>query len=104
MEADFDKLWQARGEHVVDRDGRHVGKVADIAFEPNTDKPDWLVVKPSMLRRPRLVPLAVAVEDGHEIRVPFSKETVLNAPVPTIPITPGTSECAALLEHYRRAA
>jgi sporulation protein YlmC with PRC-barrel domain len=104
MEADFVKLTHARGEHVVDLDGRRIGKVTNIAFEPKTFRPDWLVVKTSMLGRPRLVPVAAAVEEGNEIRVPFLKETVLNAPVPTIPLTPATSECTALEEHYRRAA
>src|SRR5579864_9485557 len=103
MQADFVKLTHAKGEHVVDLDGRRIGKVTNIAFEPKTSRPDWLVVKTSMFGRPRLVPVAAAVEEGHEIRVPFLKETVLRAPVPTIPLTPGTSECAALEEHYRRA-
>jgi sporulation protein YlmC with PRC-barrel domain len=104
MEADFAKLTQAKGDHVVDLDGRGIGRVTDIAFEPNTYAADWLVVKTSMLGRPRLVPVTEAVEQGHEIRVPFSKETVLSAPVPAIPLTPASSECAALEEHYRRAA
>jgi sporulation protein YlmC with PRC-barrel domain len=104
MEADFIKLTHARGERVVDLDGRRIGKVTNIAFEPNTYRADWLVVKTSMFGRPRLVPVATAVEEGHEIRVPFLKATVLNAPVPTIPLTPAMSECTALEEHYRRAA
>src|SRR5579864_3637477 len=104
MEADLDRLARARRERVVDLQGRRIGRVTDIAFEPNTFKPDWLVVKTSMLGRARLVPVAEAVEQGDTIRVPFLRETVLDAPVPTIPTTPAMTECAALDQHYRRAA
>ena len=61
-------------------------------------------MKTSMSGRPRLVPVAMAVEEGREIRVPFSWNTVLDARQPTIPPTPGTSECTALEEHNHRAA
>jgi hypothetical protein len=36
--------------------------------------------------------------------VPFSKETVLTAPVPEVAIAPAMSECTALEEHYHQAA
>jgi sporulation protein YlmC with PRC-barrel domain len=38
MEADFAKLTKAKGDHVVDLDGRRIGKVTDIAFAPSTDR------------------------------------------------------------------
>ena len=104
MEADFVKLEWTKGERVLDWDGIPVGKVAQIASEPHLFTPQWLVVKTSAFGRLRLVPVDSAVDDGHVVRVPFTKETVLAAPVPAVPTAPAATECAALEEHYYRAA
>jgi hypothetical protein len=104
MEADFIKLMQAKGERVVDRDGNHIGKVAQVASEPQTLAPRWLVVRTSAFGRSRLVPIDGAVDDGVLVSVPFSKETVMASPVPAVAIAPAITECAALDEHYLRAA
>jgi sporulation protein YlmC with PRC-barrel domain len=95
---------QAMGDPVVDREGRRIGKLMQIALEPNTYRAQWLVVKTSLFGRQRLVPVDTAIEDGNTIRVPFSKDTVLNAPVPAVPLTPAPTECSALEEYYRHAA
>jgi sporulation protein YlmC with PRC-barrel domain len=92
------------GESVVDPAGHRVGTVAEVAFEPNTLAPEWLVVKTSIFGRRRLVPLDTAHDQGDSIRVPYSKETVLDAPVPEIPGSLATSERAALFAYYAHAA
>ncbi len=104
MKADFNQLMQAMGDQVLDREGRRIGKLSQIALEPNTYRAEWLVVKTSLFGRPRLVPVDSAVEQGDTIRVPFSKDAVLNAPVPQVPLTPAPTECTALEEYYRHAA
>src|SRR5579863_3351632 len=63
-EADFVKLMHAKGERVVDRHGEVIGKVSQIACDPNTYNADWLVVKTSTLGRPRLVPVQGAIDLG----------------------------------------
>jgi len=101
----FGKLARARGERLVDLQGRRIGKVTDNAFEANTFRPDWLVVKTRYSGgHGSCRSVGEAVEQSETIRVPFSKETVLDAPVPTIPTTPGVTEFAALELHYYRAA
>jgi sporulation protein YlmC with PRC-barrel domain len=104
VDADFAKLNNIMGEPVIDREGTVIGKVAQVAYEPNTLRPEWLVLKTSRFgRQQRLVPLGPAVDDGGTVRVPFSKDTVLSAPVPAIPTTPALTEATALQEHYRAA-
>ena len=105
MDADFTKLQETKGERVVDCDGNLVGKVAQIAFEPPQvlNPKWWLVVKTSLFGRRRLVPVESAIDDGGVVRVPYSKETVLAAPVPLVPTAPALSECTALEVHFRRA-
>jgi sporulation protein YlmC with PRC-barrel domain len=92
------------GETVLDIDGDKVGKVTEIAFRPDTEVPEWLVVKTSLFGRWRLVPLGAAEELGDTLRVPYGRDTVLQAPVPEIPVTLAPSERDALLEHYAHAA
>ena len=105
MDADFDKLEHIMGERVVDWEGHRIGTVTQVALEPNTFKAEWLVLKTSRFgRRPRLVPIKGAVDQGDTILVPFSKEMVLGAPVPAVPTSPGGSEIAALHQHYGVAA
>jgi hypothetical protein len=104
MEADFIKLVRAKGERVLDRDGNQIGQVSQVATEPETLSPRWLVVRTSAVGRSRLVPIDGAVDDGEVVRVPFLKETVLASPVPAVAIAPAITDCTALDEHYHRAA
>jgi len=105
MDADFDKLRHLIGERVVDPEGNVIGTVTQLANEPNTLEPEWLVLKTSRFgRHQRLVPLKDAVDEGGTVRVPFPKDVVMGAPVPEIPMTPAIAENAALQEHYRNAA
>jgi hypothetical protein len=104
MEADFIKLIRAKGERVVDRDGKQIGQVSQVASEPKTLAPRWLVVRTSVVGRSRLVPIDGAVDDGEVVRVPFSKATVMASPVPAVAIAPAITDCTALDEHYYRAA
>ncbi len=99
-----DKIMSTMGEEVVDYVGRRIGKVTGFALETSIYTPEWLVVKPPLFRRQRLVPLDGAVQQGDTIRVLFSKERFLSAPVPTIIAALSEGECAALTEHYHRAA
>ena len=104
MDADFKKLMEVMGDEVVDCEGRRIGKLAQIALEPNTYRAEWLVVKTSLFGRQRLVPLVSAVEHGDTIRVPFTRETVMRAPVPQVPLTPAPTECTALEDYYQQQA
>ena len=105
MDADFVKLEHIMGERVVDPTGHRIGRVTQVALEPQTFRAMWLVLKTSRFgRRPRLVPIESAVDEGGAISVPFSKEMVLEAPVPAVPTSPAGSEITALEAHYGVAA
>jgi hypothetical protein len=104
MEADFVKIMRAKGERVIDPDGHNIGKLVQVASEPKTLTPGWLVVKTSAFGGSRLVPIEGAVDDGGVVRVPFPKETVMDSPVPAVAIAPAITESSALDEHYHRSA
>jgi sporulation protein YlmC with PRC-barrel domain len=92
------------GDMVVDEGGQKIGKVTDVVSRPDTLEAEWLVVKTSLFGRPRLVPLAAAVEEGHTAHIAFSKDEVMSAPVPEVPTSLAVFERQALLEHYHLAA
>jgi hypothetical protein len=104
MDASYAELMHVIGESVNDAGGHRIGRVTQVACEPNTLRPEWLVVKTSVFGRQRLVPLDAAEESDGVIRLPFDKDTVLDAPVPEIAETPAASERTALIRHYRQVA
>jgi sporulation protein YlmC with PRC-barrel domain len=72
MDADFVKLEHIMGERVVDPHGHRIGRVTQVALEPQTFRAMWLVLKTSRFgRRPRLVPIESAVDEGGAISVPL---------------------------------
>jgi sporulation protein YlmC with PRC-barrel domain len=91
------------GDTMVDDEGHRVGKVTDVVSRPDTLEAEWLVVKTSMFGRPRLVPLASAVEDGQIAHITYSKDDVLSAPVPEVPTSLAAHERQVLLAHYHLA-
>ena len=100
----WERATRMLGDFVIDNTGRKIGRVRDIAEVGTEMKPEWLVVKTSLFGRRRLIPMAAVHEEGKVIRVPFSNDLVLSAPVPAIPVTLSDSEREALAEHYARAA
>jgi sporulation protein YlmC with PRC-barrel domain len=101
----WDRASHLVGESVVDMHNQKIGKVEDLAQAWDRNTPEWLVVRTSFLgRRLRLVPIDGVEEQGETVHVPFSKESVLSAPVPEIPAVVFRSEREALARHYSRAA
>jgi ribosomal 30S subunit maturation factor RimM len=92
------------GESVVDKDNRKIGRVDAIAEAMDGMEPEWLVVRTSLFGRPRLIPIDIVRELDDEIHIPFSKRTVLLAPVPEILTNVDRAERQALDFHYKRAA
>jgi len=100
----WDEVFKMIGDTVVDRAQHRVGKVRDVAQIADTMEPGWLIVKTSRFGRERLIPIASVVVHGDVVEVPFSKEAVLEAPVPVVPATVAASECAELTRYYASAA
>jgi ribosomal 30S subunit maturation factor RimM len=92
------------GEPVFDREDRRIGKVEDFAEAWNKEVPEWLVVRTSLFGRQRLIPIDRMEEKDKKIHIPYSKKSVLLAPVPEIPVRVFRWEREALARHYARAA
>jgi Domain of unknown function (DUF2382) len=87
---------------VVDRDAATVGAISAFYLDRATGVPAWALVETGWLAgRPAFVPLAQAVEADGEIRLPYSKAHIREAPrfEPRGELTP--DEELALSAHYR---
>ena len=71
-----------RGMKMVDADGDKIGTIEDIFLDRQTAEPAWAAVKTGLFgRKHTLVPIREAeVAQDDEIRVPFQKEQVKEAP------------------------
>ncbi len=84
----MDQIDRLKGAHVVDGDGHRIGTVDDAYFTED-GPPSWITVRTGVLdTRIIFVPLDEAELEGHVLRIPYSKETVKQAPrlnhVPTV--------------------
>ena len=89
------------GHTVVDEDGDKIGSVEEIYLDAETDKPEWLAVKTGMFgTKVSFVPIAEAAEAGDDIRVPYSKNQVKDAPKADADRELSQEEEADLYRHY----
>ena len=90
-----------RGRTVVGSDGGKIGKVADIYLDEQTEQPEWLAVTTGLFGgRVSFIPLAQATAQGGEVAVPFTKETVKDAPHAEADGRLSQDEEAAIYRHY----
>jgi uncharacterized protein (TIGR02271 family) len=67
--------------HVLDSDGDKVGPVDQVYLDNNTGEPEWVTVKTGMFGgKATFVPLAKATIAGEDLRVPFAKAKIKDAP------------------------
>jgi uncharacterized protein (TIGR02271 family) len=86
---------------VIDSEGSKVGKVNAVFLENATGHPSWAAVKTGLFGgHVTLVPLDNATADADELSVPFTKDTIKDAPHhdPDADLTP--AEEAELFRHY----
>ena len=91
-----------RGSVAVDRDDRTIGIVTGFYLDRATGLPGWAVVLWGWLTERRsLLPLRDAVEQGGEVRVPYTRALVRASPriEPDGRLEPDDER--ALVEHYR---
>jgi len=70
-----------RDATVYTSDGDKIGKVGDVYLGDHSGQPEWVTVKTGLFGSAEtFVPLAQASSDGGEIRVPYTKEQVKDAP------------------------
>lgn len=69
------------GHHVLDREGHNVGKINQVYLDDQTDQPSWVSVNTGMFgRNETLIPLQGSQPMEEDIRVPYDKSTVKDAP------------------------
>ena len=66
---------------VYDQDGEKVGKVGQVYLDDSTGEPAWVTVKTGLFGTSEsFVPLQGATTQGQEVRVPYTKDQVKDAP------------------------
>jgi uncharacterized protein (TIGR02271 family) len=76
-----DRILQLRGEQLYDREGDKIGTVEEIYLDADTGAPEWALVGTGLFgNKSTFVPVREAIESGGELRVPYDKATVKNAP------------------------
>src|SRR4051812_16628474 len=77
---DIDAALEWRGRTVVDRDGEKIGKLEEFYLD-ESDRPAWGAITTGLFgRRRSFVPLGELQPDGDDLRVPFDKDRVKDAP------------------------
>jgi len=78
---DQSQLSDIRGTTVVDNDGDKIGKAGEVYLDDATGRPEWLTVNTGLFGTSEsFVPLEQATMAGDQVRVPFEKAKVKDAP------------------------
>jgi uncharacterized protein (TIGR02271 family) len=78
---DLDTVRTWEGRTLLDRDGNRIGRIDAIYLDDQTDQPEWALVNTGLFgTKSSFVPLAQATQTGEEVRVPYDKQLVKDAP------------------------
>jgi uncharacterized protein (TIGR02271 family) len=70
-----------RGREIVDADGDKVGTLEELFRDEDTEQPEWAVVRTGLFgTKLSFVPIQNAEPAGEQVRVPFTKDQVKDAP------------------------
>jgi len=97
----FDDYSTLQGTTLVDRDGDKIGKIDEIYEDAHTGRPEWALVNTGLFgSKSTFVPISQASQDSGQVRVPFEKAQVKDAPgvEPDGQLT--TDEEQRLYQHY----
>lgn len=76
-----DQVREVIGTTAYGSDGEKIGKVGQVFLDDRTGEPEFASVNTGFFGTSEsFVPLAQATLDGHDLRVPFSKDQVKDAP------------------------
>jgi uncharacterized protein (TIGR02271 family) len=90
-----------RGSNAVDSDGEKIGTIEEIYLDSETGKPEWLAVKTGMFgSKVSFIPVAETSTAGGEVRVPYDKQQVKDAPNAEADGELSQEEEASLYRHY----
>jgi uncharacterized protein (TIGR02271 family) len=78
---DIDTVRGWQGRTMVDRDGDRIGTVDAIYLDDRTGEPEWALVNTGLFgTKSSFVPLAQTTPAGGDVRVPYDKQLVKDAP------------------------
>jgi hypothetical protein len=97
---DIDTALDWRGRTVVDSDGDKIGTFEELYLDAS-DRPAWAAVTTGLFgRKQTFVPLSAAEPAGDDLRVPFDKDHVKDAPNVDPDAQLSDEEEDALFRHY----
>jgi uncharacterized protein (TIGR02271 family) len=91
------------GRDAVDQDGDKIGRIEEIYLDDQTGSPEWLAIKTGLFgKKLTFAPIAGCTADGDNLRLPYAKSLVKDAPKvdPDGHLEP--EEEATLYRHYGR--
>jgi len=78
---DMDTVRSWEGRTLVDRDGGRIGRIDAFYLDDHTGEPEWALVNTDLFgTKSSFAPLAQATPAGEEVRVPYDKQLVKDAP------------------------
>jgi uncharacterized protein (TIGR02271 family) len=78
---DLDTIRGWEGRTLVDRDGDRIGSIDAIYLDDKTGQPEWALVNTGLFgTKSSFVPLAQATQTDQDVRVPYNKQLVKDAP------------------------
>jgi len=78
---DIDTVRTWEGRTLIDRDGSRIGSIDAIYLDDRTGEPEWALVNTGLFgTKSTFVPLAQATQTGDDVRVPYDKQLVKDAP------------------------
>ena len=70
-----------RGRTAVATDGSKLGTIEEIYLDAQTQRPEWALIQTGMFGgKSSFMPLEGATSDGDDVRAPYTKEQVKDAP------------------------
>jgi uncharacterized protein (TIGR02271 family) len=98
---DIDTVRTWEGRTMVDRDGNRIGPIEAIYLDDQTGQPEWALVNTGLFgTKSSFVPLAQATQTGEEVRVPYDKQLVKDAPRVDVDQHLSEAEERQLWRHY----
>jgi PRC-barrel domain protein len=98
---DIDTVLGWRGRSVLDRDGEKIGSFGEVYLDRETDRPAFAGVNTGLFgRNEHIVPLDGMREDGGDLRVPYDRAQVHEAPQVDAETALDAVQEAEVFEHY----
>lgn len=93
------------GRNAVDQNGDKIGEIVELYLDDASGQPEWLAIKTGLFgTKSSFAPLAGSSSDGENLRLPFTKDQVKDAPNVDADGHLEPDEEAALYRHYGRDA